>query len=50
MIDLSPFYAAKYLDNDEIIAAYLSAAMEDEDSDMLLIALLDAARARLAPT
>lgn len=42
----STFDAVDQLDNDEVIAAYLSAAMEDENPDILLVALLDVAKAR----
>jgi len=41
----STFDAADYLNNDEVIAEYLSAAMEDENPDVLLMALLDVAKA-----
>jgi probable addiction module antidote protein len=42
----STFDAADYLDNDEVIAEYLSAAMQDENPDVLLMALLDVAKAQ----
>jgi DNA-binding phage protein len=42
----APFDAADYLDNDEVIAEYLSAAVEDPDPDVFLAALGDVARAR----
>jgi probable addiction module antidote protein len=45
-IAFSAFDAADYLDNDEVIAAYVSAAMEDENPDVLLMALLDVAKAQ----
>ncbi len=45
-IKTSPFDAADYLVNDEIIAEYLTAALEDENPDMFLIAIKDVARAR----
>ncbi len=35
-----------YLDNDEVIAEYLSAAAEDENPDVLLRAIADVAKAR----
>jgi len=41
-----PFDAADYLDNDEVIAEYLSAAVEDPDPDVFLAALGDVAKAR----
>jgi probable addiction module antidote protein len=42
----APFDVADYLDNDEVIAEYLSAAAEDENPDVLLRALSDVAKAR----
>lgn len=46
MTKFTHFDAADYLDSDEAIAAYLTAALEDEDPDMFLIAVKDVARAR----
>jgi len=40
------FEIADYLDNEEVIAEYLSAAAQDRDSDVLLKALSDVAKAR----
>jgi probable addiction module antidote protein len=40
------FDAADYLDNDAIIAEYLSAAVEDPNPDVFLAALGDVAKAR----
>jgi probable addiction module antidote protein len=40
------FDPADYLDNDEVIAEYLSAAVEDPNPDVFLAALGDVARAR----
>ncbi len=42
----APFDPADYLDNDEVIAEYLSAAIEDPDPNVFLAALGDAAKAR----
>ena len=42
----SPFDAADYLVNVEIIAEYLTAALEDENPDIFLVAVKDVARAR----
>ena len=42
----SPFDAAAHLDNDEVIAEYLSAAAEDANPDVFLAALGDVAKAR----
>ena len=43
---LMPFDAAKYLTDDEAIAEYMNAVLETGDSDLLLRALGDVARAR----
>jgi probable addiction module antidote protein len=40
------FEASDYLDNDEVIAEYLSAAVEDPNPDVFLAALGDVAKAR----
>jgi probable addiction module antidote protein len=40
------FNAADYLDSDEAIAEYLTAAAEDENPDVLLSALAEVAKAR----
>lgn len=45
-IKTAPFDAADYLDDNETIAAYLSAALTDPDSDVFLVAVKDVARAR----
>ena len=45
-IKISPFDAAEYLDNEEAIAAYLSAALEENDPTLFLSALVDVAKAR----
>jgi len=42
----TPFDAADYLDDDETIAAYISAALEEDDPDAFLGALKTVARAR----
>lgn len=42
----APFDPAEYLDNDEAIAEYLSAAVEDPNPDVFLAALGDVAKAR----
>ncbi|MDE2162801.1 MAG: putative addiction module antidote protein [Alphaproteobacteria bacterium] len=42
----APFDAADYLDNDEVIAEYLSAAVEDPNPDVFLAAIGDVAKAR----
>ncbi|MEJ7137068.1 addiction module antidote protein [Amphibiibacter pelophylacis] len=43
---LVPFDAARYLGDDEAIAEYMSAALEANDADLLLLALGDVARAK----
>jgi len=42
----APFDATDYLDNDLVIAEYLSAAVEDADPNVFLAALGDVAKAR----
>jgi probable addiction module antidote protein len=42
----APFDAADYLDNDAVVAEYLSAAIEDPNPDVFLAALGDVAKAR----
>jgi probable addiction module antidote protein len=46
MAKFAPFDAADYLDDEETIAEYISAALEDPNPDVLLTAVRDAARAR----
>jgi probable addiction module antidote protein len=43
---LLPFDAARYLTDDEAIAEYMTAVFETEDTDLLLLALSDIARAK----
>lgn len=43
---LLPFDAARYLTDDKAIAEYMTAVLETDDSDLLLMALGDVARAR----
>ena len=43
---LVAFDAARYLDDDEAIAEYMTAILETNDSDLLLLALSDVARAK----
>jgi len=45
-IETAPFDAADYLDDEEIIAEYLTAALEDPNPDLFLVAVRDVARAR----
>ena len=45
-LKLAAFDAARYLDDDEAIAEYMTAVLETNDSDLLLLALSDVARAK----
>ncbi len=45
-VKLLPFDAARYLNDDEAIAEYVSTVLETGDADLLLLALGDIARAR----
>ncbi len=45
-IKLVAFDAARYLDSDEAVAEYMSAMLEGNDPDLLLLALGDVARAK----
>ncbi|MEA3492164.1 MAG: addiction module antidote protein [Campylobacterota bacterium] len=44
--ELNTFDIAKYLDNNEVIAEYLSQVLEDGDSDEFLSAIGDIAKAK----
>lgn len=46
MTKFSPFDAADYLTDEETIAEYLTAALEDPNPDLFLVAVRDIARAR----
>ncbi len=43
---LLPFDAARYLSDDAAVAEYMTAVLETDDPDLLLLALGDVARAR----
>ena len=45
-VQTAPFDAADYLDDEETIAEYLTAALEDPNPDLFLVAVRDVARAR----
>lgn len=45
-LKLVAFDAARYLDDDVAIAQYMTAVLETNDSDLLLLALSDVARAK----
>jgi probable addiction module antidote protein len=46
MTKFERFDVVDYLDNEEVIAEYITAAMEDPNPDMFLRAVADVARAR----
>jgi len=46
MTKFAPFDAVDYLTDEETIAEYLTAALNDPDPDLFLIAVRDVARAR----
>ena len=46
MAKLQAFDVADYLDNDEVIAEYLTAALEDANPDVFLLAVADVAKAK----
>ncbi len=45
-LKVAPFDAGDYLDSDEAIAEYLTAALENPDLDAFLVAVRDVAKAR----
>jgi probable addiction module antidote protein len=45
-LELAPFDASEYLDNNEVIAEYLAIALKDPDPDMFLKAVANVAKAR----
>lgn len=45
-IKITAFDAADYLKNDAMIAEYLTAALEENDPDILILAIADVAKAR----
>jgi len=46
MTKIAPFDAADYLDDEETIAEYITAALEDPNPDVFLTAVRDVARVR----
>ncbi len=46
MIEFERFDAAAYLDNEDVIAEYVTAALEDPNPEVFLAAVADVARAR----
>jgi probable addiction module antidote protein len=45
-VAVARFDAADYLDSEEMIAAYLNAALEEGDAELLMAAIADVAKAR----
>ena len=45
-VEIKPFDASSYLDNEKVIAEYLSAALEDSNPNVFLSAVADVAKAR----
>lgn len=45
-VRLAPFDASEFLDSEEVIAEYLSAALEDPNPDIFLRAVANVAKAR----
>lgn len=45
-VKVARFDAADYLDSEEAIAAYLNAALEEGDAELLMAAIADVAKAR----
>ena len=46
MVEVSRYDTVDYLDSEEMIAAYLNAAIEENDMDVLLTAISNIAKAR----
>ena len=46
MTNIAPFDAADYLNDEETVAEYITAALEDPNPDVFLTAVRDVARAR----
>ena len=45
-VELAPFDASEFLDNEQVIAEYLAAALEDPNPDTFLRAMANVAKAR----
>ena len=45
-LGIAAFDASEYLDNEEVVADYLTAALEDRNPDVFLHAVADVAKAR----
>lgn len=46
MVKVTEYDPSAYLDDDEVIAEYLTAALEDENPDVFLVAVGNVAKAR----
>lgn len=46
MTTLAKFDATDYLDNEEVIAEYLTAALEDPNPEVFLVSMANVAKAR----
>jgi probable addiction module antidote protein len=46
VVELAPFDGSEFLDNEEVIAEYLAAALEDPNPDIFLRAVANVAKAR----
>jgi probable addiction module antidote protein len=45
-VKVAPFDASEYLDDEEVIAEYLTAALEDSNPEVFLLAVANVAKAR----
>ena len=45
-VKIAPFDASEYLDDEQVIAEYLTAALEDPNPEVFLIAVANVAKAR----
>jgi probable addiction module antidote protein len=45
-LELAPFDASAFLDNEKVIAEYLAQALKDPDPDMFLVAIANVAKVR----
>ncbi len=46
MVRLTEFDSSAFLDDDEVVAEYLTAALEDANPDVFLVAIANVAKAR----
>ncbi|MFK0376721.1 DNA-binding protein [Pandoraea sp. NPDC090278] len=45
-IELTPFDASEYLDTDEVISEYITAALEENDIELLMAVIADIKKAK----